>query len=123
MSIYNIKSINVSYPLHDINLFKPNARTLAQKEVVEFLANYSDRQPFYTQWWATAVDLEYLLPTQLNFDTVYDPDADFTKPFIVVLHKGFILPSLPVMTEILPNCANNEIDPYVYWECPPQAVP
>ena len=123
ISFYNIKSIRVDYPLNDIILYRPNSRTLSQKETVAILASQIDRRPFYTQWWATAVDLEYLLDTHVNFNTVYDPEADFSEPFILVAHTGFLLLDLPEVTEILQNCNKKEIGPYIYGECPPLSEP
>jgi hypothetical protein len=123
LSIYNIKTIHIDYPLKIVKLYQPTIDTLALQDVSDMLSAQIEKRPFYTQWWAGAVDVEYIMDTHLNFSTIYDPAIEFSKPIIVIVNTLFMNGEIPSLTEFLSKCKVEKIVGYIYGECDPQLLP
>jgi len=117
LSIYNINTIHISYPFAGKQLFQPSANNLALQEVGNQLSSKLDERPFYTLAWFTAVDVEYIMDTHLNFEIISAPEADLTKPFIFVVNTKFIVKENQTLTNLSATCETKEIGPYIYGEC------
>lgn len=118
LSIYNIKEINITYPFENIKLYQQSANTKAQLKISQMLSTEVDERPFYTFNWATAVDIEYLLDTHLNFSTIFDPSIDFTKSRIVVVNTRLLFVDDPNLTKLLSECTTHRYAVYIYAICP-----
>ncbi len=118
LSIFNINTIDVNHQMSILQLYKPSTTTIAQQEVANILSAELDKRPFYTQWWANAVDLEYIMDSHLNFSTIWDPALDFKKPIIVVVNNNMLYEQVEGLTELLSKCKIREIVNYTYAECP-----
>ncbi len=123
LSFYNAQKINITYPFRDVTLFEPTKNILALNKISNLLSTQIEKRPFVTQWWATAIDLEYILDTHLNFTTYWDPGTTFDKSFIFVANSKFLNEADVQYIKYLERCETRNIGPYVYGECDPGLFP
>lgn len=119
LTVYNIKNINIGYPLKNVELFTPTENTLALQEVSQYLSDWIEYRPFYTEGWSNAADIEYIMDSNLNFSTIYDPDLDNTKPIIIVNNMRLLFTKSEKLTDILSKCNQKNIAVYSFALCPP----
>ncbi len=120
--LYNIKTIDTLYPFKNNTLFRPTTDTLALVTVGDMLASKTSEKPFLTEWWATAIDVEYIMKSALNFTTLNDPNNKFDKPYIVVVNSKFTTSDFS-LDNFEKQCSIAKIGGYYYLECIPQNVP
>jgi len=85
--------LRLEYPFERVeHWFQPDANTKAQLAAVEFLNQLGSEggAPFATEWWATASDLEYLLPGSLNFSPLTDPVFQTRDTYWLVCNTKFL---------------------------------
>lgn len=84
---------HAGYPLFlaEGKLFQPTSDTRSLIETTKFLSEHTHMRPFVTQWWATATDMEYMLPTHLNFTTYKDSRIKSRKVFILAVNTRFLV--------------------------------
>jgi hypothetical protein len=107
--------------------FRPNQRVQNLEAAATFLTGVHHDKPLVGAWWATVVDLEYMLPTESNFVRVEDIDPK-------EMHRGRLLarnelwavlaPS-PLFTTWEQTCNKVLFDakPYLVTACPADRSP
>lgn len=116
-AIIACNKINVKYPLQNVKLFFPTQYTSSVNEMVGTLSGRIDEQPFVTEWWGTAADMEYLLPGYYNFRTYKDPNFDFSKAYIVVANRKFILLDDKDFMSFIEHCEIRDNTQFMYGDC------
>ncbi len=117
LSFYNFQTVSVSNPFTVHQPFQPNADALALAEVRDMLSARLDERPFLTEMWATAVDVEYMMDSHLNFTTISDPGLDLTQPYILVINQKFMWKDDTRLSDLLTGCETEEIGPYLLGMC------
>jgi hypothetical protein len=75
--------------------FKYSAQVKNMMKTAGFLKSRTDLRPFVYSWWANAADLDYTLPTVVNFKRIdYLTPADFTRELLLVRNKKWEIPYL-----------------------------
>lgn len=85
--------LRLRYPIQRVETwFGPSANTKHQLETIAFLnrLEIEGKPRFATEWWATASDLEYLLPTSLNFTPYSNPQLNQKASFWLVCNTKFL---------------------------------
>lgn len=118
VSIINFRNLNVTSAFQGISLFTRTTSSASSEIMVDLLSTQLDKKPFITQWWATAADLEYLLPSYLNFTTYHDQTFNFDKPFVVVVDTRLVAPDED-FEKLLKWCKTYEVNRYIYGLCEP----
>ncbi|WP_146192346.1 hypothetical protein [Cellulomonas sp. WB94] len=102
--------------------FRPNERVANLHATTDYLTKLGRDQPFVGGWWATVVDLEYMLPKVENFENVDDVDpADMRRGRILVRNEFFAgLAPAPLFTEWEKVCSEVlfTAPPYLVTRCP-----
>lgn len=71
------------------------------------------------QSWSSAVDLEYIMDTHLNFTSFQDPAAYRHKPFLIAINTRWGVERDPDLAAVLAKCGRRqEIGWYLIAECP-----
>lgn len=118
VSIINFRNLNLTHPFQGITLFTRSASSASSEIMVDLLSTQLDKKPFITQWWATAADLEYLLPSYSNFTTYHDQTFDFEKQFVIAVDSRLLAPDED-FEELLEGCKTYEVNRYIYGLCEP----
>lgn len=121
--VFNLQHINPLAAFRNHNFFQPASNTVALQTVSQKLSSQIERRPFLTQWWASAVDIEYMMDTHLNFSTLDDPGVDTSRAFPMVINKKFLVEDDPRMDPYFRDCAITEYDRYLYMECDHPDIP
>lgn len=120
---FNLQHIDTLSAFRNHNFFEPAPNTVALQTVSQKLSSEVDRRPFLTQWWASAVDIEYMMDTHLNFSTLEDINFDTNRSFPMVINKKFLVENDPRMDPYFRDCAITEYDRYLYLECDHPNIP
>lgn len=113
----NLTKVNIMFPFAGIHLFKASNEVVALTEVSNILTTNLDRRPFLTQWWATAIDVEYSMKSHLNFTSYNDSTLDYSKAYIVVVNKKFLDYEDEKFKAFLAKCGTKEIENYYFIDC------
>lgn len=76
--------------------FRPVLRLHQLQVTADYLAGVHHDEPLVGSWWATVVDLEYMLPTVMNFEKVEDVDPG-------EMHKGRLIAQNGVWVAFAPD--------------------
>lgn len=99
----------------------PASRPAAAQRAADFLLHHRNRAPFPTLWFATIVDMEYLLPGAVNFEMLrYGLPRCDQAGCTIAENRIFRIPNRWYET-LLKRCSTVfEADPYVIYSCPPR---
>jgi|GEM_PF-2681390 len=100
-----------------VQLFKPTQNTQALLEVSQLLSENLEQRPFLTQWWATAVDIEYIMDTKQNFTGYNDPEVDKDEPFIIAVNSMFLREQDEKFMKLLNQCDLEYFGQYTIGKC------
>ncbi len=120
--LFNIMSIDIAFPFRNTQLFRPSQNTLALEQVSALLGTKTSEKPYLTEWWATAIDVEYILKSELNFTTLYDPNNSLNRPYIIVVNTKFQTDP-GSLADFEKGCTSESIGRYDYLECNPMVSP
>jgi len=102
--------------------FRPNQRVQNLEAAAKYLAGVHHGKPLVGAWWATVVDLEYMLPAESNFVRVEDVDPkEMHRGRLVARNELWaVRASSPLFTTWEQTCNTVLFDakPYLVTACP-----
>jgi hypothetical protein len=106
----------------DGELYRPSERVRRLEATADALADLDDGRPFVGGWWATVVDLEYMLPTVSNFVRVEEVDPrEMRRGRYLVRNDAFVrFAPAPLFTTWEEACDDVVVRarPYLVTRCP-----
>jgi len=110
----------LSYPFSnmDSGYFKPTKRTEALLKTSNILSRANRKERVFTQWWATAANLEYISDSHLIFTTYRDETRKHTRPFWIAADTNFVDKNDKGFRDLLDDCSGlSKVGDYVVGRC------
>ena len=119
LMIWSIPSMDrLRYPLSRINFnfFEPTRNT---KDLIEISKKLStpEKHIILTSWWATAADIEYMMPAKVNFTSFKDKHLDHNTYYWIAINKKFLSNSDELNKTIGKCKVFREYDRYIVGQC------
>lgn len=110
------------YPFHGVNssslMLGDSSRQLLAAGKAAAACQASQRTRVRTQWWATAADLQFVMPGSVNFTTFKDTDSESEGGFCIAVNTRFMHADDKDFAALLSTCGNKKlIGPYVIANC------
>jgi hypothetical protein len=112
--------VEYSFEELDGKYFMPTAQTRSLVETASILSRAvgSDNERIATELWATAADIEYIMPNSLNFTSFRDETLMNRNSFLLAVNTRFVDNNDKDFSDLLAKCKQRqEIGTYLIATC------